>query len=1443
MKMSIQNKLILTVLVCQAVIIGALLLYTTITSREKAVQAAYQLVMTAARDQAGIIQRELDRTIQSTRTLAITFSAVKNPESVLNLNRESAKVMLKNLLTTNPAFLSVYTIWEPDAFDLMDEAFSGLAGSDASGRFIPCWVRKGDRIVLEASKDYENHEKGDYYLLPRQSGKDRIVGPYRYMLDQTQRWIVSIVSPIQYDGRFYGIVGADIPIERMADLIEERPLFHGPTQVTLLASSGILMASTEHAPSIGKPLASIRPEVFERIQPYLRSQQTVVEVGDTLVAVAAVDTGATNEPWIVLLSVPRSIILAEASSEAGKHLAVGALMAMGTVLVISIFIRQHLKPLGEIRQAARQVALGSLEMPEIDVRNDEIGQMYHSFLDMVGSIRTISKAVEAIAVGDFSQKVELRSDFDTLGKSVNLMVDNVSKIVAQLHKIAEGSYSDKIQPFSERDQLGTALYRLTDSLKKMRELNEKQNAIKSAQMELNNTMRGEQDTVELATRVISYLCRYLEAPMGAFFLYEPEEGVLRLCGAYAYQRRRKLINGFRIGEGLVGQAALEKSILQLTDLPASYVPVQSGLGQGVPKAVVVVPMLVEDELKGVIEIGAMTQFSEEALAFLELAAPQIAIAVHSAQSRTRMKALLEKTQLQAEQLQRQQDVLQQTNRELEEQTRALRASEAKLQVQQEELRQANEELQEQTQLLEEQKEDIQKKNLELEMAGKLIAEKAEALEKISRYKSEFLANMSHELRTPLNSILLLSKMMADNKDGNLTEKQVEFARTIHSSGSDLLKLINEVLDLSKVEAGKMELHIESVSPGEIASTLRRNFQHIAKNKGLSFEVIEEKDLPETITTDRQRIEQILKNFLSNAFKFTATGGITVRLHRPRGMKLSQSRLDPEKAVAFSVSDTGIGIPKGKQDIVFEAFRQADGSTSRKYGGTGLGLSISLELAKYLGGEIQLVSEENQGSTFTLILPEVCAKPDETGKPKSPKAVGSVVRHSEAGLKSRVQQPKAVEDPVPVERVAKAGESAGVALVNAPVSAKDPGWAAEEIADDRKELQPTDRKILIIEDDPHFARILCDLSHDRGFKVLVADNGETGLHFADYYRPDAVILDVNLPGMDGWTVLERLKANSETRHIPVHVISANDRPLNALKMGAIGYMTKPVSMDELNGVYARIERKIDSQVRSILLVEDDPVQADAVRELLADDRVALTLVGSGREAMDVLGRDSFDCMILDIGLPDMSGIELLSHVRNHSKLRDMPVIVYTGRELTQQESALVQDYAEMIVLKDARSPDRLLEEATLFLHLVDSELPAEKKRMLQRIHDREAVFQGKKILLVDDDMRNVYAITNILEEKGMQVIIGKNGKEGIEKLKAEPEIDLVLMDIMMPVMDGYEAMRQIRSMDAYRKLPIIALTAKAMKGDKALCIEAGANDYLAKPFETEKLLSMLRVWLY
>ncbi|WP_051328394.1 response regulator [Desulfatirhabdium butyrativorans] len=1442
MKTSIQNRLIFTVLMIQALIIGSLILYTTFSSREKAVHAAYQLAATAARDQAGAVQRSLERSLQITRTMAQTFSAVKNPDSILNLNRESAKVMLKNLLIDNPSFLSIYTIWEPDAFDLMDEAFSDRPGSDASGRFIPCWTRKGENIVLEPSRDYENHDKGDYYIIPRQTGKDSIVGPYSYKIDHQSRWIVSVLSPIQYENRFYGVVGVDIPIENFAGLIEERRLFNGAAQITLLSPNGLIIASTEHIQAIGKSLAAIQPDTFDQVQSIATRKQVVTEQGDALLAVSAVETGDAKAPWLVLMSVPRANIMAGALTETAKQLLIGILMALGAVLAISIFIRQHLSPLKQISEAARQVALGSLAVPDIRTRNDEIGKMHQSFLLMVASMRTINETIQAVTVGDFAAKIKLRSDFDELGLSINRMIDGVTRIVAQLNKIAEGSYSDRIRPFSDRDQLGTALYRMTESLKKMREINEKQNAFKSAQMELNNTMRGEQDTQSLTERVIAYMCRYLGAAIGAFFLFDPEAQTLKLCGTYAYRKRKRLVNGFRIGEGLVGQAALEKSIIHVTDLPASYVPVQSGLGQSVPKAVVVVPLLVEDDLKGVMELGAMKEFSSDDLAFLEQVAANIAIAIHSAQSRTRMKALLEKTQLQAAQLKNQQEALQQSNRELEEQTRALRFSEAKLQAQQEELRQANEELQEQTQLLEEQKEDIQKKNVELEMAGRLISEKAEALEKISRYKSEFLANMSHELRTPLNSILLLSKMMADNKKGNLTEKQVEFANTIHSSGSDLLKLINEVLDLSKVEAGKMELHIEAVPPAEMAQSIQRNFQHIAKTKGLAFDVTVEPDLPATIVTDRQRIEQILKNFLSNAFKFTATGGITVRLHRPRGMNLSQSGLDPEKAVAFSVTDTGIGIPKDKQEIVFEAFRQADGSTSRKYGGTGLGLSISLELAKFLGGEIQVVSAENQGSTFTLVLPEVCSKGDARSEGSFASAIpASTGGPASAGRAQPAPKPETPQTTLKTTTPAPAAE-------NWPSGAGDtqgqpPGASVEDISDDRKEIQPSDRKMLIIEDDPHFARILCDLSHDRGFKVLVADNGETGLHFADYYKPDAIVLDVNLPGMDGWTVLERLKANARTRHIPVHIISANDRPLNALKMGAIGYMTKPISMDELDKVYTKIEKTIGDRLRHVLLVEDDPVQVQAVQALLGDEQIHIEVARSGKEAMGLLDRQGFDCMILDLGLPDISGIEMLSHVRSDANLKDMPIIVYTGRDLTPQESATVRDYAEMIVLKDARSPEKLLEETTLFLHLVESELPAEKKRMLQRIHDREAVFQGKKVLLVDDDMRNVYAITNILEEKGMRVVVGKNGKEGIERLKADPGIHLVLMDIMMPVMDGYEAMRRIRAMDVYKKLPIIALTAKAMKGDKALCIEAGANDYLAKPFDTDKLLSMLRVWLY
>jgi len=896
-------------------------------------------------------------------------------------------------------------------------------------------------------------------------------------------------------------------------------------------------------------------------------------------------------------------------------------------------------------------------------------------------------------------------------------------------------------------------------------------------------MQGEQDIETLSKNTISYLAKYLNAQVGAFYVADDKENVLRLFGGYAYQKRKNLSSEFKFGEGLVGQAALEKESIALNNCPDDYIRINSGLGDAVPRNIVVFPCLHNDIVKGVVELGSFQKFSDLDLAFLDQVSGSIAVAVNSAQFRNQMAALIEQTQNQAEELQ----------------------------AQQEELRQTNEELEEQTQLLEEQKEDIQKKNVELQKAQKLVEEKARYLELISKYKSEFLANMSHELRTPLNSILLLSKILSDNKDANLTEKQVEFAGTVHSSGSDLLALINDILDLSKVEAGKIKMSLSELNLDDFKERMERYFGHLAEEKGVNFRIQLEEGLPVHIRTDPQRLEQIVKNILSNAFKFTFQGGVTLNICRPdEHVDLSKSGLRPEKAIAFSVSDTGIGIVQEKQKLIFEAFQQIDGTTSRKYGGTGLGLSISRELAKLLGGEIHLESEEGKGSTFTLYLPETTAEG---------------------------QQVKEIE--TPVTTVVSAAEPADVQAAK-PAA---PPEGLEGIKDDRKNIQAEDKSILIIEDDPKFAKILRDLSREKGFKALVAGDGETGLHFADYYKPSAVILDIGLPGMAGWAVMSRLKDNPETRHVPVHFISVFDKKLDAMKMGAIGFLTKPVTMEMLEQGFEKIERMISKPVKNLFVVEDDEIRRKAIVELIGTGDVLFTAVSTGEDAYDQVRSGKFDCMILDIDLSDMSGVELISKIRNNEDLLDLPIIVYTGRELTKQEEITLHEYAEKTIIKRAKSTERLLDETTLFLHRVEANLPEEKRRMLRMIHDKESILKDRKILLMDDDMRNVFALTNILEEKGMKILVGKNGRQGLERLNKNPEVDLVLMDIMMPEMDGYEAMREIRKQERFGKLPIIALTAKAMKGDRVKCIEAGANDYLAKPVDPEKLLSMLRVWLY
>ncbi len=967
------------------------------------------------------------------------------------------------------------------------------------------------------------------------------------------------------------------------------------------------------------------------------------------------------------------------------------------------------------------------------------------------------------------------------------------------NQFTEGESHVRI-PVSSTDEIGE----LGNTLNTMMEKIEKQDWFKTGQTTLNEYMRGEQEIMTLSRNIVSYLSKYLAVQIGAIYLHDDNEQVFKLAGSYAYTQRKGNRNTFKLGESLVGQAALEKERILFTDIPDDYIKINSGLGEVTPRNIFVIPFLYENTVKGVIELGSAHRFTENQMDFLSQACESIAIAIHSAQSRVKMQELLAETQRQSEALQSQQEELRQAYEELEKQTKSLQASEEKLRSQQEELRQTNEELEEQARLLEHQKQELGEKNRELEKAQELLEQKAKDLELTSKYKSEFLANMSHELRTPLNSLLILSKLLVENKDGNLTDKQMEFARTIHTAGSDLLELINEVLDLSKVEAGKMTLNIENMSLKGLSAYIEQHFSHVAKEKGLELTLRLADGLPPYIRTDRQRVEQILKNLLSNAVKFTEKGKVSVHIAHPAdGVVLSREGLVPQKAVAIAVSDTGIGIPKEKQKLIFEAFQQADGTTNRRYGGTGLGLSISRELAKNLRGEIHLYSEEGNGSTFTLYLPEkIHAAESESQEESSP--------------------------PLLAPSPSLPPSSSGI----------------DAIRDDRHDTtSPTDKFLLIIEDDPKFAKILFDLAREKGFKGLIAGDGAAGLQLAYQYKPSAIILDIGLPGMDGWTVMEKLKQNPDTRHIPVHFISASDQALEAMKMGAVGYLTKPVTIDELHEAFKTLEASLTKTIKKLLVVEDDEATRNSILELLSGSDVDITTAETGEEAYNLLNSEEFDCMVLDLGLADISGFDILEKIKDDVMLSHLPIIVYTAKELTKDEEKRLKKYAESIVIKGAKSQERLLDEVTLFLHRVEADLPEAQRKKLRRIHNQEEVLNGKTILMVDDDMRNVFALSSVLEEKGMTVLISENGKEALELLNTHPNIDLVLMDIMMPEMNGYETMQEIRKQPKLSKLPIIALTAKAMKGDRQRCIDAGANDYLAKPVDTDKLLSLFRVWLY
>ena len=961
---------------------------------------------------------------------------------------------------------------------------------------------------------------------------------------------------------------------------------------------------------------------------------------------------------------------------------------------------------------------------------------------------------------------------------------------------------------------------------------------------------------------------HLEAQLGAVYTYHNDE--LILMASYAFTDRQGNFNTVKLGEGMIGQAALEHEVIVFSDVQKDVPMVNYGVGERSAAHYMIVPLHHEEDLVGVFVVGSISPFTALHRRFIDQNMQNVAIVMAAAKSRkiiktlykqaqeqkaellAQNKALAEKTlalESSEAELQAQQEELKRTNKELEAQANALKASEKVLHTQQEELRVTNEELESHTKAQMEQKRVLEARNRELINAQKVIEKKAKELGIASRYKSEFLANMSHELRTPLNSILILSQLLAANSDENLTHKQVQSASAIHSSGEDLLKLINEILDLSKVESGKVELVMETVDVQTIVSDLTRIFKGLSEQKGVGFSITVERDLPQHLYTDSQRVQQILRNLITNAFKFTDQGEVVLGISRPSSDLIAKSGIegiDPHRFISFSVTDQGIGIPKAQQKVIFDAFKQADGGTSRKYGGTGLGLAISKELAKLLGGWIHLESEEGEGSIFTVTILERADHLTTGGEPSFQNAANTP--HS-GGKISSVQ--------IPVRETASPCPSVNVATVEPlpPSSSEEPLTISQTpktpsnvsqrpfLEDDRKGLAPEDKSLLIIEDDEGSAKIMRDFGREQGFKCIVAESGETGLHFADYYRPSAIILDIGLPGIDGWTVMKRLKNDSRLSHIPVHFMSAADSTMDAMRMGAIGFLSKPVSLEKVDETFARIEQLISRPIRHLLVVEDDAIQRESINALIGNGDVETTMVESGDDALAALSKVNYDCMILDLGLKDMSGFELLEAMHQNDSHRQIPVIIYTGRDLTQEEDKILRRYTERIIIKGAKSPERLLEESALFLHRVEENLPKEGRQMLQMTNHKEATLNGKTILLLDDDMRNVFALSSVLEEKGLNLIIARDGVEGVEKVQHHPEIDLILMDIMMPNMDGYQAITEIRKDPQKRGLPIIALTAKAMKGDRDKCMEAGADDYLAKPVDMDKLISMLKVWLY
>ncbi|MBF0195061.1 MAG: response regulator [Magnetococcales bacterium] len=1008
------------------------------------------------------------------------------------------------------------------------------------------------------------------------------------------------------------------------------------------------------------------------------------------------------------------------------------------------------------------------------------------------------------------------------------------QITAWSRQIAAGNFKEeKINASSnELSLLAEAFLEMSKSLQLSADNEKRETWLKEASAQLNKNLRYERTLTQLGQVVSSFLAEKMEASVGVFYVAN-QENSLQLKGSYAFENPKLLKSELAPGEGVVGQSVLEKKAITLNNLPDNYISVQSSMGSAVPRTLLVYPFIYNGNVEAVIELGSFNEFTDLQMNFLKQAAEGIAIKTSVTKSRVLQEEMLIKTKEQAASLKQQQydlensnnklkektssleiagKSLEKTNAKLKEQANSLRASESRLQQQREELRVSNEELEAQAQQLEEQKEIANHKNEQLQAAQLEVENKVVEMAKASKYKSEFLANMSHELRTPLNSLLILSKSLADNEEGNLSEGDVKDAEIIYGSASDLLSLINQILDLAKIEAGRMDVHPERLILSDMAANLDRQFRPVAEKANLEFNIEFIEGSVDTIFTDPEKAVRIVKNLLSNAFKFTSKGRVTLRISPPtQGWILNDNKISTDGGVVIAVHDTGIGISDDKHQAIFEAFQQEDGSTSRQYGGTGLGLSISYQLSKLLLSKIHLESAQGKGSVFSLFL---AVLPDGEVDYKTTHTITSVP----------------IEKPVSQRQI------------ELPTFSM-PSIETNKVDDTQEKYAPGDRLMLVIEDDENFATVIVNMAQKTGFKCITAHDGESGLALAIKHKPASIILDIGLPGMDGWEVLDKLKYNSETRHIPVHIMSAMDDNIEGLKRGAVGYCNKPVTKSHIEEAFAKMAHFAETEPRSLLLVEDDELSRNATAKLLAGKDIEIVETSTGADTLEVLKVRTFDCMILDLGLPDMSGFDLLDIIAADASLKAPPVIVYSGRELSRQEYDRLKAYTNSFVVKGVQSSERLLNEVILFLHRMERDLPDEQRTMIRKLYDQDNVFVDKTVLIVDDDVSNLYAMAKQLERKDLKTVMAADGQKALDMLEKHPEVDIVLMDIMMPVMDGYVAMGEIRKLDNFKNLPIIALTAKAMSDDKKKCLDAGASDYLTKPVDMGKLFSLMKVWLH